>query len=175
GDAGVRLGDGVGLEGDAAVGGWGEDVGVGGEIHAGGLGAGFAAVTVGAEDLDGLGVQRDAALLVGLGVFLVDVGADLGGGAAVGDHGVVQGDALAAQAAQLAAAGPVIMVSQTRVPQSSFFCQAALSRRAASSALGGSGSGCGRDGLLATVSSGFTAIHFQRIAVDRAPERIQWI
>jgi hypothetical protein len=66
------------------------------------------------------------------------------------------------------------MVSQTRVPQSSFFCQAVLRMRAASSAVGGSGSGCGRDGLLAR-SAGFTAIHFQRIAVDRAPKRIQWI
>jgi integrase len=48
-----------------------------------------------------------------------------------------------------------------------------LISRAASAALGGSGSGCGRAGLSA-ISVRLIAIHFQRTALASAPERIQW-
>lgn len=69
---------------------------------------------------------------------------------------------------------PVVITSQTSVPQSSSISNAASSKRAASLADGGLGSGAFDFGRCAT-RAGFEEIQSQRVAADRVPLMIEWI
>ena len=99
------------------------------------------------EHHDRLGIERDAPLLVGLGVLLPDLAAVLGDRPAQGQHGAGQVDARPPQPAHFAAPGlPVVRASEIGTPQSRSRRHASFKIFVASAADGGPGSGLGARG-----------------------------
>jgi hypothetical protein len=122
------------------------------------------------QDDDRFRVERDTAVLVGLGVLFLPVHPVA---AKVDDFGV-QVNAVEAQAAQLSPPDSVVITTQTRAPQSSSMLNALSTKRAASAEVGGSG--CGGFCLgRRTIRVGLELIQSQRTAAFRVPLKIEWI
>jgi hypothetical protein len=107
--------------------------------------SGLAPASVLGEHLDGLRIQRDAAVLVGLGVLLPRLPAALPDAAVQRQHPGVQVDVAPPDAHSSPRRTPVTIASQTSAPQSGSD-HASARIRAASCAVGGCGLGFGAAG-----------------------------
>lgn len=109
-----------------------------------------------AENLDELGVQRHPPVLMGLGALFPDLTGNLGDAALEADYAGIEIELRPRSPHTPPRRAPVVMVNQTRVPQSGSF-HASVRIVAASAAVGGFGFGRGTFGG-SVCSTGFTAI-----------------